>query len=524
MNLQGTMTQGTITHSRAVFLALVGQCWLLFSCSGAPPEGGAPAADDSDSISASGSGSDGSTVGESDSGASTDGGTDGNISGGSGGSPDPDGSAKLFSHEYLPVYRITMQGSNWSEAWDVLLDQLDPNDKCAERPFIEATVEFENPWTGETEHYEQVGFRIRGHDLPQQILAQPDERFGFKMSFATFMPGRRFHGHKLLNFQSSEHDDTLMKQCLTYEIMRDFDIPAARCNFASVYVNDDYVGVFGHVEERDDGSYPKNRFPDDPSGSLYEFGDCWGDNEDVLTDLGPDIESYVDTYQLAAGTNEADLSSNLIPFLQCASMPDPDFVDCIDDHIDIDEWHRAMAAHFVLSDMDGWAPSSSNFLLYHYGPQGKPRRFVVFPWDVDRVFKDDCNNNDGDGNNHTGPCHILGYAWEDGISPELVNRLREPPFRSGYCAAAQAFIDQQYTLEAMATRMNELRTQPRHAAKPFEGLAEPSLEDLIEHDPLWDLARFADEFDEMLASKVPDRHAALLEQLVECEMSPLIEN
>ena len=40
------------------------------------------------------------------------------------------------------------------------------------------------------------------------------------MSFGEFVPKRRFHGHKLINFLSSEHDDTLMKQCLAYEIMR----------------------------------------------------------------------------------------------------------------------------------------------------------------------------------------------------------------------------------------------------------------------------------------------------------------
>lgn len=521
----------TITHSFLTPFALIGPCWLLFGCSETTPkETPSVAADSNDASSSGGTSSDGSTGGDGDGDAGTNDTEDDSSSGGGSDlppdpdAPDPDVPAKLFSHEYLPVYRITMQGANWAEAWAFLLTQIDSANKCADRPFTATTVEFENPWTGETEHYDQVGFRIRGHDLPEQILAQPDARFGFKMSFATFMPGRRFHGHKLINFLSSEHDDTLMKQCLTYDLMRDFGIPVAWCNFASVYVNDDYVGVFAHVEDRDDGSYLENRFPDDPSGSLYEFGDCLGDEDDALTDLGTDVEPYMDTYQLEAGTSEADLASNLIPFLQCANAPDQEFIACIGEHIDIDEWHRAIAAHFSIPDMDGWAPSSSNFLLYHYGPQGDPRRFVIFPWDVDRAFKDDCSANDGDGNNLTGPCHILGYVWEDGMSPELVNRLREPPFRSDYCATVQAFVDQLFTPAAMTARMNQMRTQPRLAAKPFDGLAEPSLEDLIERDPLWDLARYDGEFVDMLEDKVPDRHAALLEQLLECEIAPLSEN
>lgn len=523
--------QGSIILSLVAPLALVGHTWLLFGCSDATVQGQGPGTTGSDGTStsdhepASESSSDAGTGGDGDSGADTESSSEDGTSGDPDPSPDPDVPAKLFSHDYLPVYRITVpQASNWAEAWEFLMTQLDPVEKCAERPFVETTVAFENPWTGETEHYEQVGFRIRGHDLPAQILALPDERFGFKMSFSTFMPGRKFHGHKRVNFLSSERDDTLMRQCLTYEVMRDFDIPAARCNFASVYVNDDYVGVFAHVEERDDGTYATNRFPDDPSGSLYEFGDCWGDDEDVFIDLGPDVEPYLDTYQLEAGTTEVDVSSNLIPFLQCAGASEQAFIACIEEHIDIDEWHRAMAAHFALPDMDGWAPSSGTFLLYHYGPQGAPRRFVIFPWDVDRAFKDDCYKNDGAGDNHTGPCHILGYVWEEGISTELVNRLREPPFRSGYCAAAQAFVDQHFNPTAMAARMHELRTQPRLAATPFEGLAAPSLEDLIERDPLWDLARFEDEYGDMIDDRVPDRHAALLDQLLECEMLPLIAN
>jgi hypothetical protein len=503
----------------------------LLGCS-QPPAGGTPIATEVTGTDISDDGNEPgraeSTGGDGDSGVDTDGATDDGSSNNpdlpTEPLPDPDAPAKLFSHDYLPVYRITMQGSNWAEAWQYLLAQLHPNDKCADRPYSEITLEFENPWTGETEHYEQVGFRIRGHDVPAHILEQPDERFGFKMSFATFMQGRRFHGHKQVNFLSSEHDDTLMKQCLMYDLMRDFDIPAAWCNFAAVYVNDDYVGVFAHVEARNAGSYLKNRFPDDSNGSLYEFGDCWGDSEDALIDLGPDVAPYVDTYQLEAGTEKADVSSDLIPFLQCASMPDPEFMTCIQEHIDIGEWHRAIATHLAIPEMDGWAPSSSNFLLYHYGPQGSPRRFVVYPWDVDRAFKDDCDKNDGDGNNHTGACHILGHAWEDGVSPELVNRLREPPFRSDYCATVQAFVDQHFNPTAMTERMNALRDLPRVAAKPFEGLAAPSLAELLEHDPLWDLARFDDELDAMLEDKLPSRHAALLEQLAECELSPLIEN
>src|SRR5690606_6555379 len=132
--------------------------------------------------------------------------------------------------------------------------------------------------------------------------------------------------------------------------------------------------------------------------------------------------------------------------------PEQQFINCIGDHVHLDEWHRAMAANFVIPEMDGWAPSGDNFLLYHYGPNGTPSRFVVFPWDVDRAFKDDCYKND-DGGNHSGPCHILGRSWEDGESPELVNRLREPPFRLNFCEAVQAFVDQHYNPEAMATRL-----------------------------------------------------------------------
>ncbi|PRP97900.1 Inner spore coat protein H [Enhygromyxa salina] len=524
-----TKSNNTISRSFAARFTLLGPGLLLLGCPEAPPDIDPGPGTGSDGIDISdsdtNSNNDASTT-ETEDGADADETDDGETSSGPSPKPppDPDASANLFSHDYLPVYRVTMQGANWPEAWDHLMTQISPDSKCDARPFSEADVAFENPWSGETEFYDDVGFRIRGHDLPEQILAQPDERYGFKMSFVRYTPGRRFHGHKRINFLSSERDDTLMKQCLVYELLRDFNIPAPRCNFAGVYVNDDYVGVFAHVEERDDRSYAKNRFPDDPDGSLYEFGDCWGDEEDALADLGPDLEPYLDTYQLEAGTDEVDMLSDLIPFMHCASAPDQDFVPCIEDHIHLDEWHRAMAAHFAISDMDGWAPSSANFLLYHYGPEDTPRRFVIFPWDVDRAFKDDCYKNDDEGNNHTGPCHILGRIWEDGASPELVNRLREPPFRSEFCAAAEAFVEQYFNPEAVSSRVSDLRQRPRLAAKPFEGLAAPSLNDLIKADPLWDYERFVDGVEEITGDKVPDRHAALLDQIAECELSPLVDN
>ncbi|KIG14417.1 Cellulosomal protein [Enhygromyxa salina] len=503
----------------------------LAGCSGSATGSGDPVAEGTDTgssgLSDPESGSDAST----DTTAEADDGTDDTTDDGGAIEPDlppetpPDPAApeKLFSHDYLPVYRITMHGADWSQAWDYLLAQLDSKAKCAERPFIEADIEFENPWTGETEAYEQVGFRIRGHDLPEQILSQPDERFGFKMSFVEYVPGRRFHGQRRLNFLSSERDDTLMRQCLVYEIMRDFDVPTARCNFASVYVNGDYVGVFAHVEERDDGSYVQNRFPDDPDGSMYEFGDCWGDEEDVMRDLGPDVQPYAETYQLEAGTVETDILTDLIPFSQCASAPQQEFEACIEDHIHLDEWHRAMASILAIPEMDGWASSSSNFVMYNYGPLGASRRFVVFPWDVDRAFKDTCDENDDEGDNLTGPCHIMAKSWEDGMSPLLVNRLREPPFRAGFCAAMESFVEQLYNPAAIASRVADLRTRPRLAAKPFEGMTEPSLEYLMQHDPLWDHARFMDGIEDIVEERVPDRHAALVQQLMDCEMSPLVD-
>jgi len=474
--------------------------------------------------------------------------------GGGGSNDDPDAGAPdlgelteaeaLFAEEYLPVYRVTMGGGDWAGAWDELVAAVPPG-ACDVREFLAVDLDFENPWTGKTETYEEVGFRIRGHDTVATgdcsestticpDLSQETERYGFKISFVHPMgtgftkdhAGRRFHDHRRINLLSSEGDDSLLKQCLAYGLLRDFDVPTPWCNHALLYVNDDFVGVFQHVQERDDGGYPDNRFADDPDGSMYEVADCMN-NEAPLEYIDGNPTSYEAEYQLLAGTTPEDMSADLIPFLQCAADADQAaFVACIGEHIDVVEWQHAIGAALALPDMDGWAASGSSFVFYHYGPGGGARRFVVFPWDMDRAFKDDCDENDADPDNEgTGKCHILsnGRLGED-VSPELVNRLREPPFRDDYCGAVEVFVNTLFNPDDMGTRVDHLRTVPRRAAKPFEGMDAPSLDEIFgtDTDPLFDYDTWSGEVDDLMTERFVPRKAALDDQLSTCMTDALV--
>ena len=326
----------------------------------------------------------------------------------------------VFPSEVMPVYRLEIEGGT-----DALAESFDPL-TCEDRPWTRARLTYENPVTGEDEVYEDVGVRYRGHNV---FVEGGTERHGFKIGMDAFLEDGELHGLRKVNLLGTEGDPTLLHERLATELMREAGVPAPRVTHARLWVDGDYMGVFPNSEESDDKAYLRRAFGDD-SGSLYKVKGYCGDRANLAyIDAMP--ASYVGTYEPKAGTVEADMTGDLIPFLRCASEPDDSaFGACIDAHIDRPEWLAEIALDTILPDVDGMAGAGQNFLLH--APDGG--RFVVYPWDKDQAFRPDLAR-DG-----VTSLFALSPAWLEGSTPTLVDRLRRV-FRPDYCATALEVLD-----------------------------------------------------------------------------------
>lgn len=289
------------------------------------------------------------------------------------------GDDALWDIDALPVFRLTMP-----DDWETLLwDNISVDDLCADRPYTDADLAFENPETGETEEWLSVGVRYRGYTA-LQVGQNAGERVGFKLSFNEFESGRRFHDLKKINLLGTEGDASMVREHLAYTVSRGAGLAAPNSAYALLYVNDVLQGVFPNSQEADDSAFLDTHF-DDPDGNLYKVSGYCGTIVGDLRYQGDDPADYIETYEPKAGTDDDAPSSDLIPMLACTEESDDDsFRACIEEWIDVDWWLRAIAVDFVLPDVDGMSGRSHNFLMYLDPTRD---RFVVYPWDRDQSFQ-----------------------------------------------------------------------------------------------------------------------------------------
>jgi hypothetical protein len=253
---------------------------------------------------------------------------------------------------------------------------LIPTDQCADRPFLEATVAYENPATGETETYDRVGVRYRGHSA-----LTAGQRFGFKLSFNEYDPQAGFHDLHNLNLMGTEGDFSLMRERLAQALEREAGVPAPRVVHAELYVNGEYQGVFTFPEEPDDDPYLDHHFADQ-SGGLYKVDGYCGGTGDFVS-YGADPTTYTDRYEPKADTPIDQLGVDLFPLFACVAKSDAELATCLRELVDVDEWITEIALDMVMPDVDGFPGAGQNFMLYRDPTAG---RFVVYPWDKDEAF------------------------------------------------------------------------------------------------------------------------------------------
>jgi spore coat protein CotH len=326
----------------------------------------------------------------------------------------------------MATWRIKFPDGGWEDELD---KNFDPTG-CEDRVYTKATVEYENPMTGETETYENVGVRYRGHNI---YTDEPGsvERHGYKLSFDEFVEDRTFHGLRKIDLLGTEGDYSLMHEHLAFEMMRGLGVPAPRNNHALVYVNGKFMGVFPNSEESDDQPFLTAHFTDD-SGSLYKVKGYCGYRADLQYDGGDTPEGYLTTYEPKAGTEPADMTEDLMPMLQCASTKDDaEFRSCIETWIDVDEWLTEVAVDMVLPDVDGMASAGQNFMLYQ---RPDTHQFVTYPWDKDLSFYLTTLNDTETG------IWDLHPAWLENSQPTLVNRLRNV-YSDEFCGKVLAAAD-----------------------------------------------------------------------------------
>lgn len=276
--------------------------------------------------------------------------------------------ASAFASDFydLDVYREIRLSFSQPDWWN----QLERN--------YESKSEIAATMTVDGEDYPEVGVRFRGN-TSYRNLPPGSEKKGFNIRLDAFGVDQDLYGYDHLNLNNGFHDPSFMREMATYMLARRYG-PAPGANFVTLYLNDEYWGVYINVQQpnkdlmkewfrSDDG----NRYRGFPTQGSFRNGRC------ALTWLGDDIQEYIDAYEAKEG-DSTDLRE-LCDVLN--NTPDSDLQDELPNIFSVDQFYRYAAVMNLTTQTDSYIGSGKDHFLYHDPVHGA---FHMFPFDVNEAF------------------------------------------------------------------------------------------------------------------------------------------
>jgi spore coat protein CotH len=280
------------------------------------------------------------------------------------------GCADIYAVDKLPAYELDIATGDWA--------RLRADFSAGRKDYHEAVLHLD----GETA---DVQVRLKGN---------PDfswfgDKMQFVLSFNEVDPDARFHGLRKTTLDSTWYDSTLLRDRLSWDVMRRAGgLPAACANNATLTINGEFYGIYGHIEYFDHEYLERAFGKEAADGGLWKYG--------------------------AEPTANADIADEAA----IRAFWKADTLDEMESVGDVSQWARAWAAETVLGDADGYVCCAHNFYLYDHPEEG-----VLFvPWDFDDTLEVTAFDDDP----------IEGYDGWAFSQPHFLTVLESPAYRAAY--------------------------------------------------------------------------------------------
>lgn len=277
---------------------------------------------------------------------------------------------------------------------------------------------------------ERVAVRFKGNSS-----SHPNQKHkrSYLVRFDKYETNQQFLGLRRVSFDNGVQFGSLFSEPIITEILQAEGITTHRCNYAKVYLNDQYQGVYVNVE-RIDRTFLERNFPN-VSGGLWK-NDLGGQGGN-LAFIGNETKKYEQTFE--AKNKEAKDRGELVGFIRKINQTrEEDFANILESTMNVDQLFRVTAIMLLSGAFDqltGWNPH--NFYLFH---ESERDRWHYFPWDLDVGF---CEN-------AFGRLRILedwNAAWPvpAGCSIPLLDRvLKNPVLLTQYRQIAAEILEERF--------------------------------------------------------------------------------
>jgi len=245
--------------------------------------------------------------------------------------------------------------------WDHLLDSFFI-DGDEER--LLASIEIDG------ESYDSIGVRYKG--FSSASIDRIKNPFNIKLDW---IKDHKHEGVDKIKLSNVIHDPSFIRETLAYEVARKY-MPASGANYAKLFINDVYWGVYTNVQDVDKG-FLRTSFGSGANTFVKADPvelDLKGENCNLSNSPGTDTAAYAPFYEMKSDYGYGDLYE-LIDVLN----NDP---DNIEDVLNVDRTLWMHAFNYVLINFDGYVGYAQNYYLYKDGNG----QFNPILWDLNQSF------------------------------------------------------------------------------------------------------------------------------------------
>ena len=257
------------------------------------------------------------------------------------------------------------------------------------------------------------------------------------------------------------NDPSFVREKPYYEMAAAIGLPAARSNFAALYINDEYWGLYV-LGEIVNGDFLKSHFAKgDDGGNLYKATDP-GAN---LAYLGENPTSYQSLFSKESNEDANDWT-DLIELARIFDQtPIADLPPNSTRLIDVDSFLTALALDNLTVNLDSYVGMAQNYYLYR---RPSDHKWAWIPWDPSLAFgalaqglttqqMKDLALEWVQSTNTGGPGGGGGIGGASATRPIASKLWQVPAYKQRYRTIYRSIVEKQMIPVQVVARMNSLR-------------------------------------------------------------------
>ena len=264
----------------------------------------------------------------------------------------------FYDIDHIPEIKVIFTQENWDEILDQFyIDGLEERLLCDVE--IDGTL------------IEGAGIRYKG--FSSVSVNYNKNPFNIKLDYTN--PDAAHQGTDKIKLSNVIQDPSFVREVLSYEIARNY-MPAGKANFAKLFINDEYWGLYTNVEAVNKDFLSKHF--QSTVGAFFKCNpeelELFGENANLSNSPGTAEEDYHELYSLKSDTGWEELVSFIATLNENPADVEPEL------NIDRALWMHALNYSFI--NFDSYVGYGQNYYIY----QDENGQFNPILWDMNMSF------------------------------------------------------------------------------------------------------------------------------------------